>query len=143
MNEIISLKREITREEKKKKRKKRRNKRIGEERERSSDETATYLVVNGDVRHPGPGTSEHVVGVIGGKLGGVVKTSIPVRFPNDSAGQTLGPPIARALRRYPVQMLDRGFLLRCGQVITARESGEMRGKRKREEGQKEKRGRNI
>lgn len=65
--------------------------------------------------------------MIGGKLGGVVKTSIPVRFPNDSAGQTLGPPwIARALRRYPVQMLDRGFLLRCGQVIPARESREMR-----------------
>lgn len=99
-----------------------------------SHDSATYPVVNGDVRHSRPGTSEHVVGVIGGKLGGVVKTSIPVRFPNDTAGQTLG--LARAPRRYPVQMLYRGFLFRCGQVITARKSREMREKMGRGGGKK-------
>ena len=51
-----------------------------------SHDSGTHPVVNGDVGHSRPGTSEHVVGVIGGKLGGVVKASIPVRFPNDTAG---------------------------------------------------------
>lgn len=56
--------------------------------------------------------------MIGGKLGRVVETSVPVRFPHNTATQTLWLTVAGS-QGYPVQMLHRGVLFRRGQIVTA------------------------
>lgn len=59
--------------------------------------------------------------MIGGKLGSVVQTPVPVRFADDAASQALRSAV-RAPHGYAEQVLHRGLLLRCSQIISAKKN---------------------
>lgn len=60
--------------------------------------------------------------MIGGKLGRVVETPVPVHSSDRVAAQARRPAV-RAARGYPVQMLHRGLALCRGQVVPETRQG--------------------
>jgi len=93
-------------------------------RKRQQIRTNTYLIVDGYVGYSGSGASEHIMRIVSGEFSSVIQTATAVSFSDDVTSQTHRLAL-RIQQRHPIQMLDRRLMFRSGQVIPAREKGQV------------------